>query len=56
MSHIMSMIAKRLALGLVTLFVVSLLIFLATELLPGDFAEEILGQSATPENRGRHPA
>jgi len=49
MSHIWSMIAKRLALGLLTLFVVSLLIFGATELLPGDFAEEFLGQSATPE-------
>ena len=49
MSHIWTMIAKRLALGVVTLFVVSLLIFLGTELLPGDFAQEILGQSATPE-------
>ncbi len=49
MSHILTMIAQRLALGLVTLFVVSLIIFLGTELLPGDFAQEILGQSATPE-------
>ncbi|MAN13744.1 ABC transporter permease [Alterinioella nitratireducens] len=49
MSHIWSMIAKRLALGLLTLFIVSVLIFLATELLPGDFAQEFLGQSATPE-------
>ena len=49
MSHIFSMIAQRLALGLVTLFVVSVIIFLGTELLPGDFAQEILGQSATPE-------
>lgn len=49
MSHIWTMIAQRLALGLVTLFVVSLIIFLGTELLPGDFAQEILGQSATPE-------
>ena len=49
MSHIWTMIAKRLALGVLTLFVVSLLIFLGTELLPGDFAQEILGQSATPE-------
>ncbi|ABD56734.1 ABC transporter permease [Jannaschia sp. CCS1] len=49
MSHIWIMIAQRLALGLVTLFVVSLIIFLGTELLPGDFAQEILGQSATPE-------
>ncbi|MEJ6390459.1 ABC transporter permease [Gymnodinialimonas ulvae] len=49
MSHIFTMIAQRLALGFVTLFVVSLIIFLGTELLPGDFAQEILGQSATPE-------
>jgi hypothetical protein len=49
MSHIWIMIAQRLGLGLVTLFVVSLIIFLGTELLPGDFAQEILGQSATPE-------
>jgi peptide/nickel transport system permease protein len=49
MSHIWTMIAQRLGLGVVTLFVVSLIIFLGTELLPGDFAQEILGQSATPE-------
>lgn len=39
----------RLFLGLITLLFVSLLIFSATELLPGDFANAILGQSATPE-------
>jgi peptide/nickel transport system permease protein len=49
MTAIWSMILKRLALGFATLFVVSLLIFGATELLPGDLAQEILGQSATPE-------
>jgi len=43
------MVAQRLALGLLTLFVVSLIIFLGVELLPGDLAEAILGQSATPE-------
>jgi peptide/nickel transport system permease protein len=46
---VLRMIAQRLALGLLTLFVVSLIIFGATELLPGDFAEAILGQAATPE-------
>ncbi|MCG7573744.1 MAG: ABC transporter permease [Thalassovita mediterranea] len=49
MAHVWRMIAQRLALGFLTLFVISLLIFGATELLPGDFAEAILGQSATPE-------
>ncbi len=43
------MIAKRLGLGLLTLFVISIIIFGATELLPGDLATSILGQSATPE-------
>ena len=49
MSDILMMVAQRLGLGLVTLFVISLLIFGAIELLPGDIAQEILGQSATPE-------
>ena len=43
------MVAQRLALGLLTLFVVSLIIFLGVELLPGDLAEAILGQAASPE-------
>ncbi len=42
-------VAQRLALGLLTLIAVSLLIFLGVEALPGDLAEAILGQSATPE-------
>jgi peptide/nickel transport system permease protein len=43
------MVAQRLALGLLTLFVVSLIIFLGVELLPGDLTQAILGQSATDE-------
>jgi peptide/nickel transport system permease protein len=43
------MIALRIALGVGLLFIVSLVIFGATELLPGDLANELLGQSATPE-------
>ncbi len=43
------MIAQRLALGLLTLVVVSLLIFGAIALLPGDLAQAILGRGATPE-------
>jgi peptide/nickel transport system permease protein len=43
------MIALRLALGIGLLFIVSLIIFGATELLPGDLAQQILGQGATPE-------
>jgi peptide/nickel transport system permease protein len=36
-------------LGLLTLIVVSLVIFIAVNALPGDFAQAILGQGATPE-------
>ena len=43
------MVAQRLALGLLTLFVVSLIIFLGVELLPGDLTQAILGQAATEE-------
>ena len=49
MASILLIIAQRLALGLVTLFVVSIVIFTAVNLLPGDFAQLILGQGATPE-------
>ena len=49
MSQIGRLVAQRLALGLLTLFVVSLIIFLCIELLPGNLAQEILGQGATPE-------
>jgi peptide/nickel transport system permease protein len=49
MDKILKMVAQRLALGLLTMFVVSLIIFFAVEMLPGDLAEAILGQSATEE-------
>ena len=41
--------AQRIALGLLLLLAVSVLIFGATQILPGDVAQAILGQSATPE-------
>ncbi|MDA9208097.1 ABC transporter permease [Octadecabacter sp.] len=50
MSSLLRIIFQRLCLGLVTLFVVSIVIFVAVNLLPGDFAEAILGQGATPES------
>jgi len=43
------LIIQRLLLGVVILFVVSALIFIGTEILPGDVAQAILGQGATPE-------
>ena len=49
MGDLLKLIFKRLGLGLLTLLVVSVLIFFAVELLPGDTAEAILGQGATPE-------
>jgi peptide/nickel transport system permease protein len=42
-------ILTRLALGLLSLVAVSVLIFVATEILPGDVASAVLGQGATPE-------
>ena len=49
MKNILRMLAQRLSLGLLTLFVVSLIIFLGVSLLPGDAAQAMLGQFATPE-------
>jgi peptide/nickel transport system permease protein len=49
MSGLWRLIAQRLALGVGTLLVVSVLIFAGTQLLPGDVAQAILGQAATPE-------
>ena len=43
------LIAHRIALGALTLLIVSAVIFTITGLLPGDAAQEALGQSATPE-------
>lgn len=42
-------ILTRLALGVLSLLAVSVLIFIATEILPGDVASAVLGQGATPE-------
>ncbi|NGO50827.1 ABC transporter permease [Allomesorhizobium camelthorni] len=50
MNNTMSrLIAARLGVMLLTLLIVSLAVFVATEMLPGDVAEIVLGQSATPE-------
>ncbi|MBO69057.1 MAG: ABC transporter permease [Acidiferrobacteraceae bacterium] len=49
MLNLLKVIGQRIALGLMTLFVVSLIIASIVELLPGDITQAILGQSATPE-------
>lgn len=46
---ILKMILQRIGLGLLSLVIVSLVIFLAVNLLPGSFASAVLGRSATPD-------
>jgi len=48
-SFVLKMIGRRIGVGLLTLLVVSALIFFMSNLLPGDAAQVALGQSATPE-------
>ena len=43
-------VIRRVLLGLLTLFVVSIIVFAATQALPGDPAQAILGRNATPES------
>jgi len=50
MHGITRFVVRRLLLGLVTLFFASVIIFAATQALPGDAARSILGRSATPES------
>ena len=47
--NLFALIGRRLAISVVVLLVVSILVFAGTEILPGDVAYAILGQSATPE-------
>jgi peptide/nickel transport system permease protein len=49
MSVTLILILRRLGSAVVTLFLVSLVVFTISSLLPGDAAQETLGQSATPE-------
>ncbi|MBB3609659.1 ABC transporter permease [Rhizobium sp. BK602] len=48
-AYLLRLLVKRLALGLVLLWAVSLVIFAGTQILPGDVATAMLGQQATPE-------
>lgn len=45
----LKLIVGRLGQGVITLFAVSVLIFVCTQILPGDVASAVLGQGATPE-------
>ncbi|MEG1038408.1 MAG: ABC transporter permease [Pseudomonas sp.] len=49
MNSLYKLLMQRLALGLLSLCAVSVIIFLAVSLLPGDVAQAMLGQAATPE-------
>jgi len=44
------LIATRAVLGVLTLLAVSAVIFICTQILPGDVASAVLGQQATPES------
>jgi peptide/nickel transport system permease protein len=46
---VLSLVVRRFALGVITLWAVSVLIFAGTEILPGDVATAVLGQARTPE-------
>jgi peptide/nickel transport system permease protein len=50
MHPILKLVAQRLALSTLLLLAASVLIFAGTTILPGDVAQNILGQSATPES------
>ncbi len=47
---ILKLVLRRLALGVLTLFVVSLAVFLLSQALPSDPARAVLGREATEEN------
>lgn len=44
-----TLVGQRLGIAFLTLIIVSFAVFFATEMLPGDVAEILLGQAATPE-------
>jgi peptide/nickel transport system permease protein len=47
---VLNLVIKRAALGLITLWAASVLIFAGTQILPGDLAQAVLQNNATPEN------
>lgn len=48
-SPILKLLIQRIGIGIMLLLSVSVLIFAGTQILPGDVAQSILGQSATPQ-------
>ncbi len=47
--HVLALVINRLFVAIITLLIVAFTVFFATEMLPGDVAQILLGQSATPE-------
>ena len=47
--YMMFLIARRVGAGILTLLIVSAVVFFITSMLPGDAAQMILGQNATTE-------
>ncbi len=50
------MVINRIWIGIATLLVVSILVFIGTSVLPGDVAQIVLGQAATPESLAAYRA
>ncbi len=50
------MVVQRILIGIATLWVVSVLVFAGTSILPGDVAAIVLGQAATPESLAAYRA
>ncbi len=49
MNSVLTTVIQRLALGIITLFFVSVIIFAMVSMLPGDFTQAVLGQAALEE-------
>ncbi len=49
MNPAISLVLQRVGIGILLILAISALLFIGVELLPGDFARNFLGQSATPE-------
>ncbi len=49
MSPVVTLLVQRIGIGVLVILAISALLFIGVELLPGDFARNFLGQSATPE-------
>ena len=47
--RLVTWLGRRLLLAILTLFIVSIVVFIATQVLPGDAAQAIAGRSGTPE-------